>query len=153
MTAVHKPHARPLSVGLQAVGVAAVVVVEILLISYLFVFDRPDLESGTQQVHYYVRRVVLACLTAFVALIVIVWPNRDGLIAAWQEPLRRENLRLCAAVNAVTFAVLVAATVAFSSFIATADHVSLEIYGLYLVPLALATFSILWLIAPIKFWR
>ncbi len=126
-------------------------VAEMLATSLLFVLDRPLF--GIEQVQYYVRQLVLLVAAGAVAFVLITWPKRHALLDTWRAPMDPGSWRLPLAVNLAVFAVLAAATVAFSQHVASVEHPPWAIYGGYLALLAVTGVSLLWVAAPISVWR
>lgn len=139
--------AAPAKIGLFAL----LATTEILLTSYLFVFDFPIPRGLNPQ--YYLRQLVLGGVAAFLAFALICWPARHALTKAWAESRSAAELRTALKVNLVLFAVLTVATVSFSLYASTLDQPPWALYGLYLVPLALTGLSLLWVASPLGFWR
>lgn len=139
--------AAPAKIALVAVLATA----EMLLTSYLFVFDFPIPRSLNPQ--YYLRQFVLGGAAATLAFAIICWPARFALTRAWLDGRTAADLRLALTANLALFAVLIAATVGFSRYAAMLDQPPWTVYGLYLVPLALTGLSLFWVAAPLGFWR
>jgi exosortase E/protease (VPEID-CTERM system) len=124
---------------------------EMLAISLLFTGDlSPTVLRGVQ---YYVRQLVLLCVAGALAFVVVSWPKRHDLIATWVEHVTPVSWRLPLAVNLTLFAFLAMSTIAFSRYVGTVSEPPWGVYCAYLVLLATAGVSLMWVAAPLSAWR
>lgn len=122
---------------------------EMLVTSLLFIWDK---SVPAWNPTFYVRQLALLCIASAVAFVVSSWTKRDLLLASWLAEIRPGDWRRPLAVNLSLFVVLTISTIAFSRH-AAADDPSLGLFGVYCVPLAATALSLLWLAAPVAFWR
>ncbi len=87
----------------------AIAIAEMLAISWLF-----DLQLGVPlylSPFFYMRQAVIWALISGAAFVLVIWPRRMDVLAAWQDEQRRHPMAGPIALNALLFALLVGATV------------------------------------------
>ena len=129
---------------------ATLAVGEMLVTSLLYALpNSPALLNPS----YYVRQLALLCVASALAFVVVSWPIRRVLVSSWLAQVRPGGWRLPFVVNIALFAVLTTATAEFSRYVAIVDRPPWGLFSAYLVLLATTGLSLLWLAAPIVFWR
>ena len=122
-----------------------------LVTRFLFVFDLPI--PAWQRPAYFAPTFALLFVASALAFVVTSWPKRQLLVESWLAQVRPGGWRLPLVVNIALFVVLTIATVEFSRYVATVDRPPWGLYSAYLVPLAATGLSLMWLAAPVGFWR
>src|SRR6185295_10571686 len=87
------------------------------------------------------------------AFVVVSWPIRHVLDSSWLAQVRPGGWRLPLVVNIALFVVLTTATVEFSRYVAIVDRPPWGLFSAYSVLLATTGLSLVWLAAPLRFWR
>ncbi len=130
--------------------------VEILVTSMLFSFEANI--PAWQHPAYWLRHVEMLAIVSAVALAVLAWPRRSEIGAIWQATAAGKSWAVPLAVNLGVFAALTAATVTLTR--AAADAAAQAAAGppwgllwLYSIPLLATGLSLMWLAAPVPFWR
>ena len=135
----------------RLVAFGALTLVEIFLISYAFNFP-----TGLPE---WINPVTLAkasaqaALVALAVLVLISWPARERIANAWSSAMQDYNWRASVVVNLALFAVLLAATVAFSELVARSASPPWHWFALYCLLLLATASSLATLAAPLSFWR
>ncbi|HEX9881211.1 MAG TPA: exosortase E/protease, VPEID-CTERM system [Hyphomicrobium sp.] len=130
---------------------AALSLGEILLISYSFNFAT-GLPEWMNPVAY-AKGAAQAGLLALIAFLVIVWPQRPAITRAWNEAARARKWRASVLINLALFAVVLAATIAFSNLAAHAASPPWRWFALYCCLLLATAASLGAIAAPLSFWQ
>ena len=129
----------------------ALTLVEIFLISYAFNFPT-GLPEWINPVNL-AKASAQAALVALAVLVLISWPARERIANAWSSAMQDYNWRARVVVNLALFAVLLAATVAFSELVARSASPPWHWFALYCLLLLATASSLAALAAPLSFWR
>ena len=125
---------------------------EITVISLLFSFE-VNLPYW-QHPAYWLRHLQMLVIVAAIAWAIMMWPRRGEIAEVWTSAAegRGNGWGVPLAVNLGLFAVLSAATFAFTLHAASAPEPPWGWFALYCIPLAATALSLFWLFAPIRFW-
>ncbi len=123
---------------------------EMLITSYFFNFPIALPEWANPVA--YAKIAAQAVLVSAVVLFVLVWPQRAGVLAAWNTAMQSSRWRASVLANLCVFAVLLAATLAFSGE-ARATGTPWLWFAAYCILLVLTASSLAVTGAPVEFWR
>jgi exosortase E/protease (VPEID-CTERM system) len=130
---------------------AALSLGEILLISYAFNFAT-GLPEWMNPVAY-AKGAAQTGLLALIAFLVIVWPQHQAILRAWNEAARAHSWRASVLINLALFAVVLAATIAFSNLAAHASAPPWRWFALYCCLLLATAASLAVVAGPLSFWQ
>jgi exosortase E/protease (VPEID-CTERM system) len=139
------------SLGWRLAAVVGLALGELLLTSFLFNF--PTALPEWSNPIAYAKKSAHVGLLACVAFLIIVWPSRDLVLRLWHDAARAHNCRRSVLVNALLAAVLLLATIAFSSLAADTAEPPLHWFALYCGVLLATGISLALVAAPLSFWR
>ncbi len=126
-------------------------VLEMLTISLLFSFE-VDVPYWQHPV-YWLRHLQMLVIVTAVAWAIMMWPRRSEVGQLWEETATGRGWRVPLIVNLVLFVVLAVATAAFTSHVQQSARPPWGMFQLYCVPLAATAVSLVWLFAPMAFWK
>jgi exosortase E/protease (VPEID-CTERM system) len=124
---------------------------ELFLVSYVFNFPT-GLPEWMNPVTY-AKVAAQAALVSAAVLLLVAWPKRDRIARAWSSAMRDYNWGASVVTNLTLFAVLLAATAAFSNFAAHAAAPPWHWFALYCLLLLVNASSLAVIGAPPSFWR
>jgi exosortase E/protease (VPEID-CTERM system) len=129
---------------------AALAIVEIVLVTFLFDFDHPKQAFGYwQNPVLYANAAAKAVVVAFLLYLLVVWPRRREIAAAHSDALARQGSWYYLAANLLIVATLLLTKLALSR----AAELSLVHMWLYTPLLVAAGASMALVAAPLRFWR
>lgn len=134
----------------RLVAFGALTLVELLLTSYVFHFPT-GLSEWLSPVNF-AKASAHAALASLAILALITWPARDRIADAWSSAMQDYNWRASVLVNIALFAVLLAATAAFSDLAARSAEPPWHWFALYCLLVLGTVVSLAAVGAPLGFW-
>ncbi len=135
----------------RLIALAVLTLGEVVSTSYAFNFPTGYPEWANPV--FYAKAIAQAGLLATVVFLLVIWPQRSAIVAAWSDAARRQGWYVSLLANLALFAALLAATIAFSSLAASATEPPWGWFALYCALLLATGASLAAIAAPLSFWR